>query len=219
MLYYEDIFASIQGESSKAGKPCVFVRLHGCNIGCIYCDQKQDKIAKKRIGIDRLLKTVLDFHIPRVCITGGEPLLQPEIYPVIYELVNKGLDVSVETSGCVPIDDDTTYNRKFNYVMDVKCPSSGVSHKNIYENLARLKPIDEVKFVVANKKDYDFARDVMRKYPTNAQILFSPVMIPDPEDPTKWRSTVSCSLIEWILKDGLSNVRVQIQLHKYLGVK
>ena len=216
MLFYDEIFASIQGESSTAGKPTVFVRLFGCNIGCVYCDQPQKKEQKKRIGVDRLVSEVLNFHIPRVCITGGEPLLQQEIYPVIYELVRRGFEVSVETSGCVPIDEDD-YVRKFRYIMDVKCPSSGVSRKNVYTNLAHLHQIDEVKFVIANREDYDFAKHVMRTYPTNAQILFSPVMVKDMSD--NWICAVSEDLVKWVLEDGLSNVRVQLQLHKFLGVK
>ncbi len=217
MLNYEEVFASIQGESSKMGKPCVFVRLFGCNIGCSYCDQPQDKRNKKRLGVEKMVHKVLDYHIPRVCITGGEPLNQPEVYSLIYALVDKGIDVSIETSGCVLIDSDD-YKRKFNYVMDIKCPSSGVSHKNKYTNLAHLHTIDEVKFVIGNKGDYEFAKEVLRKYPTNAQILFSPVTYKDPESGI-WRSKVSNDLVHWVLKDGLSHVRIQLQLHKFLGVK
>jgi 7-carboxy-7-deazaguanine synthase len=216
MLYYDEVFQSIQGESTSAGLPCVFVRLFGCNVGCSYCDQPQKKEQKKRISVDKLINKILSYHIPRVCITGGEPLLQQEIYPVVYDLVKRGYDVSIETSGCVPIDNDG-YVRKHKYIMDVKCPSSKVSHKNIFDNLAKLHLIDEVKYVIKDRADYDFARDIMRKYPTNAKVLFSPVMELD-ENGT-WKCAVSKDLVKWVLEDGLTNVRIQVQLHKFLEVQ
>ena len=213
LLYYDEIFLSIQGESSDSGLPCVFVRLYGCNVGCSYCDQPQTPSMRKRISIANIVSRVLAFRIPYVCITGGEPLMQwNAIYPVILELLANGCRVSIETSGCYPIDFDP-YNRSFKYIMDVKCPSSGVSHKNIYDNLMKLRMVDEVKFVISDREDYEFAKHVLSTYQTSASILFSPCF--DEELNPK----IGKELVEWVLEDRLSKVRIQLQLHKILGVK
>ena len=134
------------------------------------------------------------------------------LYPVILELVSLGVKVSIETSGCIPIEADP-YNRSFKYVMDIKCPSSGVSHKNVFDNLMNLQMKDEVKFVIANREDYDFMKDVLRKYPTTAKILVSPCF------DENWKPLISHELVDWLLEDGLTEVRVSLQIHKFLGVK
>lgn len=213
ILFLDEVFASIQGESTDAGLPCVFVRLHGCSVGCSYCDQPQDPKNRKRISIDNLLAKIQRFHIPHVCITGGEPLHQwNALYPVILELVSQGYKVSIETSGCVRISEDF-YNRSFKYVMDIKCPSSGVSHKNIYENLMVLQPKDEVKFVISDEKDYKFMKKVLNTYATSASILVSPCFTPD------FKPVIGEELVSWLLRDRLHHIRVQIQMHKCLGVR
>ena len=213
ILYLDEVFMSIQGESTDAGLPCLFVRLYGCNIGCSFCDQPQKPCNRTRISIANLVAKIMRYHVDCVCITGGEPMMQwNALYPVILELVSLGKRVSIETSGCYPIDFDP-YNRSFKYVMDIKCPSSGVSHKNIYENLMNLHTKDEVKFVVANKEDYDFMKRVIKTYPTSAKILVSPCFTPD------FKPMIGQELVDWLIRDGLFNVRVQIQMHKCLGVK
>ena len=214
MLYLDDIFVqvSIQGESTDAGIPCVFVRLFGCNVKCKYCDQPQKACNSKRVSIGNLVDRVKKYRVPNVCITGGEPLIQSDIYPVIYELVGEGFNVSIETNGCVPIE-PCHYRRSFKYVMDVKCPSSGVSEKNILSNLANLLPRDEVKFVIANREDYEYAKNIISNYYTCAKILFSPMF--DKKD----SPMIGKQLVDWILKDRLYNVRVQVQIHKVLSVK
>ena len=212
MIYLDEVFVSIQGESTDAGLPCVFVRLFGCNVKCNYCDQPQEACNRKRVSVGNLIQMIKKHRVPYVCITGGEPLIQDDIYPVIYELVSEGYKVSIETNGCVPID-PCTYNRSFKYVMDVKCPSSGVSNKNVLSNLGNLLPQDEVKFVIADENDYKFAKRILRSYPTSAKILFSP-MFDDNGKPV-----ISQKLINWIIKDRLYYVKVQIQMHKCLGVK
>ena len=213
LLYYDEIFLSIQGESSDAGLPCVFIRTYGCNVGCVYCDQPQTPDVRKRISIANMVSKAMSFRVPYVCITGGEPLMQWEaLYPVVLELLSNGYKVSIETSGCYPIQADE-YKRSFKYIMDIKCPSSGVSHKNIYDNLMNLHTNDEVKFVIADRKDYDFAKRVLSTYPTMAKILFSPCFDAD------WKPLVSQDLVNWILEDNMTSARVQIQLHKILGVK
>lgn len=211
VLFYQEVFASIQGESSDSGLPCVFIRLFGCNVGCSFCDQPQTLDTKKKISIGNLIDKVRKFKgIKYVCITGGEPLLQEETLPLTWELLHLGYKVSIETSGCVPLE-DYSYKRSFKYVMDIKCPSSKVSTKNVYENLVKLQYIDEVKFVIADRKDYDFMKKILKKYPTQASILVSPMFNPLGE------AVIGKELVSWILEDKL-NVRVQIQLHKILGV-
>ena len=212
MIYYDEIFCSIQGESSDSGLPCVFVRLFGCPIGCSYCDQPQSIEQKKRISIENILSRITKFKgVKYVCITGGEPLIYKEVLPLAQELLYLGYKVSIETSGCVPIE-DVGYRRSYKYVMDIKCPSSGVSHKNIFENLLHLQSNDEVKFVIANKEDYEYMKMVLKKYPTQASILASPMFDKDQ------KALIGSELVNWIIEDRL-NCRLQIQLHKIIGVR
>lgn len=212
MMYYDEIFCSIQGESSDSGLPCVFVRLFGCPVGCSYCDQPQSPSQKKRISVENIINKVLKYKgVKYVCITGGEPLIHTEVIPLAWELLHLGYKVSIETSGCVPIE-DLGYKRSFKYVMDIKCPSSGVSEKNIFENLLHLQSNDEVKFVVANREDYDYMKKVLKKYPTQASILVSPMF------DKNQKAVIGSDLVNWIIEDRL-NVRVQIQLHKIIGVQ
>lgn len=211
MLYYDEIFCSIQGESSDSGLPCIFIRLFGCPVGCSYCDQPQSPKQRKRISVENIISKVLKFKgVKYVCITGGEPLIHEETISLTWELMHLGYRVSIETSGCVPIE-DLGYRRSFKYVMDIKCPSSGVSEKNIFENLLHLQNNDEVKFVIANREDYDYMKKVLRRYPTQASILVSPMFDKDQ------KAVIGSDLVKWILEDKL-NIRVQIQLHKILGV-
>lgn len=211
MLYLDDIFVSIQGESTDAGLPCVFVRLFGCNVRCSYCDQPQNAKNCKRISVENLVRAIKSYHVRNVCITGGEPLIQPEIYAVVYELIGEDYRVSIETNGCVAIDDD--YVRSFKYIMDVKCPSSGASRRNVLSNLEHLQGQDEVKFVIADEDDYKFALHILRTYPTKAKILFSPMFNEE------GKPVISQELIDWMLRDRLHYARVQIQMHKVLNVK
>jgi 7-carboxy-7-deazaguanine synthase len=147
-----------------------------------------------------------------VCITGGEPLLQEDTIPLVYELILSGYKVSIETSGCVPIEPDP-YSRTYKYVMDIKCPCSGVTEKNIYGNLALLKNNDEVKFVIKDRIDYDFFKETLNKYPTAAKVLLSPMF------DSEGRQVIGRKLSEWIIEDKLTDVRIQIQQHKILGVE
>ena len=211
MLYYDEIFLSIQGESTDTGLPCIFIRFFGCPVGCSYCDQPQDPKNKKRISIANVVAKVQKYKgVKNVCITGGEPLIYEEVMALTWELQHLGFKVSIETSGCVPIE-SLGYRRSYKYVMDIKGPSSGVSHKNIYENLLHLQSNDEVKYVIADRKDYEFMKKVLKKYPTSAQILVSPMFNKE------GKAVIGQDLVNWILEDNL-DVRVQIQLHKILGV-
>lgn len=212
VVRYHEVFRSIQGETTEMGKPCIFIRLSGCPIGCSYCDTTG--LSNTRASIETLMNKVKDFKWPkRVCITGGEPLLyrDGDLYPLVYELQDEGYEVTIETSGCIKIPDDV-YNRSFRYIMDVKCPSSRVSHKNVLENLLHLSFKDEVVFVIADRNDYDYMRSVLKHYPTQATILLSPMF--DRED----HPVIGEDLVQWMLDDRL-DYRVQIQMHKCLGVK
>lgn len=211
-MYLDEIFCSIQGESSDSGLPCIFIRLFGCPIGCTYCDQPQDPCNRKRISIENIVKKVLKFKdIRNVCITGGEPLIQQDTLSLTWELMHLGYKVSIETSGCVSIE-DLGYHRSFKYVMDIKCPSSGVSHKNVFENLLRLQNNDEVKFVIADRKDYDYMISTLKKFPTQASILVSPMF------DENQKAVIGSDLVDWIIEDRIE-CRLQIQLHKILNVR
>jgi 7-carboxy-7-deazaguanine synthase len=204
MLTVNEIFHSIQGESTRAGDPCVFVRLTACDLRCTWCDTPYAFHEGRKMSIDEVVKVVDDYGCPLVEITGGEPLLQDEVYPLMDRLLERGHTVMLETGGHRPIDRVPSEVIK---VVDVKCPGSGDSDKNHWANLDALAPHDEVKFVIADRADYEFARDVVRKKLAGRKgaLLFSPVHgVLDPK-----------TLSEWVLADRLA-VRVQLQLHKFI---
>ena len=204
MLRVTEIFRSIQGESTHAGRPCVFVRLTACDLRCVWCDTAYAFYEGRKMSVDEVLQAVDEYGCPLVEITGGEPLLQDEVYPLMERLLQSGHTVMLETGGHRPIDRVPSAVVK---IVDVKCPGSGESDKNDWRNLEKLAPHDEVKFVIADRADYEFARDVVLwKIPTSpAAILFSPVH--GGLDPK--------TLSEWVLADRLP-VRVQLQLHKFI---
>lgn len=216
VLNYHEVFLSIQGENTGAGLPCVFIRLYGCNVKCTYCDQPQSRGDKHRISVEHLVSKALSYNCKNICITGGEPLIQSdEVYQLAMELaVDYDCKVAIETNGCTPIP-DLPYPKNIKFVMDIKCPSSGVSDKNIYENLMLLRTVDEVKFVVGNREDYEFMKKILKTYPTAAKILVSPVF---EYHLGNYFSPVSHNLAKWLLEDELFNVRIQIQMHKIIGV-
>lgn len=217
ILNYHEVFLSIQGESTGAGLPCVFIRLYGCNVKCTYCDQPQEKCDRHKISVEHLVQKALSFGCKNICVTGGEPLVQSdEVYQLITELaVDYGCKIAIETNGCVPIP-DMPYHKNIKFIMDVKCPSSGVSKKNVLENLMFLRPYDEVKFVIGDRKDYDYMKEILLNYPTSAKILVSPVFL---QISGNYVSLISKDLVKWLLEDKLFNVRVQIQMHKIIDVK
>lgn len=214
LLYYHEEFLSIQGEGTDAGLPCVFIRLYGCNVQCSYCDQPQGKCDRHKISVANMVSKAMSYGCRNVCITGGEPMLQwDSLYQLALELVSDyNCDVSIETNGCVKINPDFYYPKKLKFVMDVKCPSSGVSEKNELDNLLFLRNRDEVKFVISDFEDYEYMKDTLKRYPTSAKVLVSPVILKD-------RNHIGAELSKWILEDKLFNVRVQVQLHKVLNVK
>ena len=210
-MILHEVFASIQGEGYDTGLPTVFVRFFGCNVHCVYCDQPQKRSECRTVSVDRVVAEVRKHGIRNVCITGGEPLLQDEIYPLIYELVSLGYNVSIETNGTLPIEADN-YNRSFKYIMDVKCPSSGVSDKNLYSNLANLKVNDEVKFVIKDREDYNFMKSILIKYPTKAKILVSPMFDKD------LNPLIGKEVVDWLVEDKLDHIKLQLQIHKIINV-
>jgi 7-carboxy-7-deazaguanine synthase len=199
-----EIFKSIQGESSYAGLPCIFVRLSGCNLRCGWCDTAYAFHEGEERSIDSVLEEVRALGIRHVEITGGEPLLQEETYPLITKLLNEGYHVLVETSGSAPID---KIDPRAVVIMDIKCPGSKMSHTVHWENLKWLKREDEVKFVIADRTDYEWAKETLLQHPILQEraILFSPVF--GQMEPRQ--------LAEWVLEDRLP-VRFQLQLHKYI---
>ena len=205
LVTINEIFYSVQGESTYAGQPCVFVRLTACDLRCSWCDTPYAFHEGRKRPVDDVVAEVERYECSLVEVTGGEPLLQEEVYPLMQELVSRGKTVLLETGGHrstarVPEPVVT--------ILDVKCPGSGEADRMDWENLARLRPRDEVKFVVKDRADYDYARDVIERFGLAgraAAIHLSPVHgVLD-----------SKTLSEWVLGDRLP-VRVQLQLHKYI---
>jgi 7-carboxy-7-deazaguanine synthase len=205
MLTINEIFFSVQGESTFAGRPCVFVRLTACDLRCSWCDTPYAFYEGKKRTLEDVLHEVEGYDCPLVEVTGGEPLLQEAVYPLMQSLVSMGKTVLLETGGHRSI---ARVPPEVVTILDVKCPGSGESSRNCWENLTHVRPHDEVKFVVKDRADYEFARDVIctRSLPGRvAAIHLSPVHgVLDPR-----------TLSEWVLADRLP-ARVQLQLHKYI---
>lgn len=219
-----EIFKSIQGESTRAGLPCIFVRLTGCNLRCMWCDTAYAFYGGTKMSVEEVLRRVDELagrevnatgsrpKISLVELTGGEPLLQEEIYPLAEKLLQAGYTLMVETSGERFIGRLPTEVIK---IVDVKCPDSGEADTFDGRNLEALGPDDEVKFVIATRRDYEFAREFTREHHLQErvrQVIFSPVF-EDPEG--KWQGLSAQTLSEWILEDRLP-VRLGLQLHKFI---
>ena len=205
MLTINEIFYSIQGESTYAGRPCVFVRLSACDLRCRWCDTPYAFSGGRRMSVEEVVAEVVSHPCDLVEVTGGEPLLQDEVYPLMARLVEAGRTVLLETGGHLSVEHVPTGVIK---VIDVKCPASGEGERNHWANLDLLQRQDEVKFVIQDRADYEFARGVVTSRALAgrcAAVLFSPVHgVLDPQD-----------VARWILEDGLP-VRLQLQLHKYI---
>ena len=205
MLTINEIFHSIQGESTHAGQLCVFVRLTACDLRCSWCDTPYAFHEGKKMSVDEVVAAVEAHGTSLVEITGGEPLLQDDVYPLMERLLASGRTVMLETGGHRPIGRVPAAVYK---IVDIKCPASGEAAKNDWSNLDRLAPHDEVKFVIQDRGDYEFARDVIARYalPSRAAaVLMSPVHgVLEPK-----------TLSEWMLADHLP-ARLQLQLHKFI---
>lgn len=204
MLKVTEIFHSIQGESTHAGRPCVFVRLTGCPLRCTWCDTAYAFYGGRDLTENDVIDQVRAFGCPLVEVTGGEPLSQPEACSLLARLCDEGFEVLLETSGAI---DTAGVDRRVRVVLDVKCPGSGMAERMHWPNLERLASHDEVKFVIKDRGDYEWARDLIRRRDLTARctVLVSPVF--GETDPRQ--------LAEWVLADRLP-VRFQLQLHKHV---
>ncbi|MFZ1280251.1 MAG: radical SAM protein [Ignavibacteriaceae bacterium] len=200
-----EIYFSVQGESTYAGLPCVFVRLTYCNLRCSYCDTEYAFYDGKDLTNTQILEVVRKYDCKLVEITGGEPLVQmEECLGLMKQLCDEGFEVLIETGGSLSIKD---IDQRVKIIMDLKCPSSGMEKKNLYENINFLKPLDELKFVIGSREDYDWTISTIKKYnlENKCKILFSVV----------FGKLEPVQLVNWILEDKL-NVRFQLQMHKFI---
>lgn len=204
MLKVNEIYYSVQGESSKAGLPCIFVRLTYCNLRCSYCDTEYAFYEGNDFSIDTIIEQIKKYNCKLVEITGGEPLVQEECLPLMEKLCDMGYEVMIETGGSLPIE---KIDERVSVIMDLKCPSSKMMQKNRYENINHLKAIDEVKFVIGTREDYDWCKKIIKEYNLSEKchILFSVV----------FGKLKPIDLVNWILEDNLP-VRFQLQMHKII---
>ena len=207
MLTINEIFKSIQGESSYTGRPCIFIRLTGCNLRCTWCDTEYAFYEGQPKSVKDIMAAIDPLGVPLVEITGGEPLLQEEVYDLMDALLAKNYEVLLETGGGVSV---AKVPERVIKILDVKCPGSGEDAKNLWDNLDHLHPHDEVKFVLKDRADYEWSRDVIQRRDIHqkAQVLFSPV----------YDTLGLKELAAWVLADNLP-VRVQTQLHKIIWGK
>jgi 7-carboxy-7-deazaguanine synthase len=203
-LLINEIFNSIQGESSRAGSPCVFVRLTGCNLRCAWCDTTCAFEDGQPMTLDQIIAAVQQYDCPLVEITGGEPLMQPAVLPLMTQLCDLGKTVLLETNGSQDI---APVDKRVVKIVDLKCPSSGETDKNRFANIRHLGKKDEVKFVIADRADYDWAKQMTtgHRLTKRCAVLFSPV----------WEKMPLRTLADWIIADRL-HVRLQTQWHKHI---
>ncbi len=201
-LNINEIFYSLQGEAREVGLPTVFIRLTGCPLRCTYCDTEYAFKGNNMLSINEILAEVKKYNTHYVCVTGGEPLAQINCHVLLDALIKQGYQVSLETGGNIDI---SAVNPNVSIVMDVKTPSSNESKHNKYDNIAKLKAKDQLKFVIGSIDDFDWSVDILEKYPTEAGVLFSPI----------FGEITPTQLADWILGKQL-NVRMQVQMHKLL---
>jgi len=205
MLKVNEIYYSVQGESTAAGLPCVFIRLTYCNLRCTYCDTEYAFYDGKDMAVPAIIDEVKKYDCNLVEITGGEPLVQMnECLDLMKRLCEDRFEVLIETGGSITIKD---IDQRVKVIMDLKCPTSGMEKKNLYENIDYLKPTDELKFVIGRREDYDWTKEIISKYSLDkkCEILFSVV----------FGKLEPVQLVNWILEDKL-NVRFQLQMHKFI---
>lgn len=204
MLKVNEIYYSLQGESTKAGEPCIFVRLTYCNLRCSYCDTEYAFYEGKEMQLNDIISEIEKFDCNLVEITGGEPLVQSESLELMEKLCDMGYEVLLETGGSLPI---KNVDKRVKIILDLKTPSSLMEQKNKYSNLDFIKPFDEIKFVIGNYEDYLWSKEIIINYNLSqkAIVLFSVV----------FGKLKPIQLTEWILKDNLK-VKFQLQMHKYI---
>lgn len=204
MLKVNEVFFSIQGEGDRSGWPCIFIRLSFCNLRCSWCDSEYTFYEGKDQSIDQILDSISGYPCRLVEVTGGEPLVQEECIPLLKALCDAGYEVLLETSGSLDI---SGVDPRVRRIVDVKCPGSGMVSRNRMQNLSELRSTDELKFVLKDRLDYEWAKDLVltESLPDRCPVLFSPV----------WDQLDFADLAEWILDDGLP-VRLQLQIHKFI---
>ncbi len=204
-LLIHEIYLSVQGESTFAGLPCVFVRTSVCDSRCRWCDTPHAFNQGTRMTRADVLAKALSFGCPLVEITGGEPLLQADVFALMTELCDAGKTVLLETSGA---HDVTVVDSRVHVIMDLKCPDSGESHRNRWANLDALKPSDQIKFVIASRADWDWTASVVRKQRLDSRFTCLVSCV--------FSSVRPVELVGWLLESGLHRVRMQLQMHKYI---
>jgi 7-carboxy-7-deazaguanine synthase len=204
-LLIHEIYQSVQGESTFAGLPCVFVRCAVCDLRCKWCDTPHAFNQGERMTLPAVLEKTLAFGCPLVELTGGEPLLQPDVFPLMTDLADAGKTVLLETSGAHDI---RPVDKRVHIILDLKCPDSGESHRNLWSNLDVLKPSDQIKFVIASRRDWEWTEGAIRerRLDERFQCLVSAV----------FGAVEPVELTEWLLASGLYHVRMQLQMHKYI---
>lgn len=204
-LRITEIFFSLQGEARTVGLPTVFIRLTGCPLRCSYCDTTYSFTGGEKYSLAEIMQQVADYGAKYVCVTGGEPLAQPNCLPLLTALCDAGYQVSLETSGALDV---SQVDSRVSKVVDLKTPDSGEAHRNLYENIAHLTANDQIKFVICSRQDYQWAKFKMDEYQLSQRV--SDVLLSPSHQQQEPRQ-----LAEWILADKLA-VRLQVQLHKYL---
>jgi 7-carboxy-7-deazaguanine synthase len=203
-LLIHEIYRSLQGESTFTGLPCVFVRTTVCGQRCTWCDTPYAFTEGEEISVDEVIRRVREYDCPLAEITGGEPLLQPEVHPLMTALADAGMTVLLETGGA---EDVSRVDRRVHVIMDLKCPDSGECERNRFENLAHLKPTDEIKFVIASRRDFDWTVQTIRIHRLDERFI---VLLS-----AAFGRVTLADLAAWLL-DSRLNVRLQLQMHKYI---
>ena len=218
-LKVSEIFYSLQGEALTAGLPTIFIRLTGCPLRCLYCDTEYAFVGGERMGLDEILAVCQTYPCQRICLTGGEPLAQPNAIALMTLLLAHGYEISLETSGALSVADVPIAVSK---VMDIKTPSSHEADKNLWQNMAYLTAHDQIKFVIMNREDYEWSKQVLTDYQLDKKVntvWFSPMFnVPNANNGDKHSPDVpslATELAEWLLADALP-VRFQLQLHKII---
>jgi 7-carboxy-7-deazaguanine synthase len=202
-MQISEIFHSIQGEGRKIGLPTVFVRTTGCNLRCTYCDTQYAYSDGKEMTLDSILSKITNYHCQQICITGGEPLLQQETIQLIESLQKQDYEICLETNGTQPIKNLRDRNH-LQISMDLKTPSSTMHKHNLFENMKYLTKNDQLKCIIGTKEDYQYAKDILKKYQIRCPVILQPVWGFNPQ-----------VLADWILSDQLS-VRLGLQIHKII---
>lgn len=211
ILTISEVVSSIKGEGKNAGYPTTFIKLHGCNLNCSYCDEKCKSGKSKRMSVQTLLTYIFKMGNQYVDITGGEPLLQDNAQILLYDLVERNYNVTVHTKGSILLD-ECLYQRSYAYCVELKCPSSKMENKNVYKNLDRLLAKDEVKFLIGDIEDYVFAKELIKKYTTKASFIFSPIIYPN-------GSHIGAELAQWMVEDKIPKAKLGVPLQDLLGIK